>query len=516
MPAVVPGVAAAASAFGGLFGSGGAVAGLLGTSIVGGFTVGQGLLLAGGVALQGVTGALSKSRAEKAARSRAGSIINNTAELALPRRDANPPARLVFGRATTSGDIVHSKTDGTHLWLVMVFAAHECDAIEAVFLDNREVLLDANGDAFEAPFLDGATVNVSASLNLGTDDQALDSILAADVTELSSDFRLRGNCYAVLKLRQGADQGEHREIYGDQLIPRFRLRGAKVYDPRDPGQSLSDSGTWQWSDNAALCMMRYLTFDQLYGGGVDTERIAWDRVADAADVCDLAIPTSPTEYERQFTANGVILSTDERYEALQQFAAAMAGDLIMPAGKMYPLPAQRKAPTATIHSGLVVGGIEYQPRPPQRDLPNTARIELVDPESNYQIIPGPEYTNSDAVTEDGEAREITLRFGLVLGEGNAARGQRLAKINVARARLGRSLSMEVAYGYETAILEPGDVVRVELASPFDFVNGVYEVQRIVENPRLYTMGLQLVEWSDDVLGWTAGEVETWVRNDEAA
>lgn len=69
------------------------------------------------------------------------------------------------------------------------------------------------------------------------------------------------------------------------------IKGVKVYDPRDTNHSQTDSSTWEWSDNPALCLLDYLTNSE-YGCGVSYDRIDIDSFKDLANTCDEVITYS--------------------------------------------------------------------------------------------------------------------------------------------------------------------------------------------------------------------------------
>jgi hypothetical protein len=511
----MPPVAAAGAAIASAFGST-AIGGILSTTIVGTFTVGQAVVLAGSFALQAAAGSLQKNKLKKGLSGLgASAAVNNAAELSVPQRDSNPAQRIVFGRATTAGAVIFSNADSGTLHFQFAYAAHEIKAFERFFINDTEFEVGIDGKAYLAPYFDGTTTFVETSVRLGATDQTIDPLLDADFADLTADYRQRGHATITWKLIEGATTDEHRSLYGEagRLSPRTTMQGIKCYDPRDPAQSLDDQSTWTWTDNAALCFMRYLTLPPSLGCGLSDSQIDWDRVALAADECDRWMPTL-TGQERQFTVNGVALSTNERFEIAEAFEAAMSGALILSGDKVYPLPAQRRTASVTLHDDILAGAITYTPRQPKRDRPNIARIELVDAESDYQIIAGPSYRDESAITADGEELPVTQRFAFVLGEGNASRAQRLAKFALDRAQLGKSLVATYALSRETVGLEAGDVVRIE-HNATSWVNGIYEVKEVAWSEDMLSCTIKAVAWSNDLLDWTpATDEQTWVRAEE--
>lgn len=508
MPPVVAAAGAIGSAFSGLGAAlaGGGLGALAGTSLIsiGGLslTVGQVALFGASIGLNAVAAQIQKSKLKVAA-----SSLNNAAELSTPQRESNPAQRIAFGRVTTSGAFFFSAVDDPFLYIGLLLAAHEIDAVEAIYINNTLVETDATGDAFTGAYNIGGTSYVRVSTRLGTSAQAIDPVVAADFPSMPATFRQRGHATAVFRLREGSTADQHNTLYGDRLWPRVQFRGIKAYDPRIAVQDVADESTYTWSDNAALLAMRYLTLPQHLGCGVPTSQINWDKVSEAAELCDRYFDTL-TGPERSYTANGIVTTDTERYEVIEAFGAAMGGTMILSGRTIYPLPAATREPVCTLHDRLIAGAVSYQPQQARRDRPNVARFEVVRPDSDYQLVAGPVYKDATAIAADGEERTITQRYAFVLGEGNAARAQRLTRFAYDRARLGRSMQMPVFKAPETVRLEAGDVVRVDVA-PMPWLAGTYEIKAIVPSTDLSTLNLVLAEWDNAIFAWSPAKEQVW-------
>src|SRR5690606_36616639 len=81
----------------------------------------------------------------------------------------------------------------------------------------------------------------------GTSNQTADPHLVANCPSWTSDHRLRGIAYAAVSARWDSD------LFAQEPNVEIEFDGAKVYDPRDNSQDLSDPSTWKFSDNAILC-----------------------------------------------------------------------------------------------------------------------------------------------------------------------------------------------------------------------------------------------------------------------
>jgi hypothetical protein len=67
-----------------------------------------------------------------------------------------------------------------------------------------------------------------------------------------------------------------------------QVKGKKVYDPRDTGQTFGDASTYQWSSNPALCFLDYI-IDDSYGKGLAESQINMTTIGTAADICDVKV-----------------------------------------------------------------------------------------------------------------------------------------------------------------------------------------------------------------------------------
>lgn len=105
----------------------------------------------------------------------------------------------------------------------------------------------------------------------GADDQTVDPMLNASIaTEWTTAHRLKGIAYLACSFEY-----DSRGMFSS--IPQVTVvcRGKKLYDPRKDGSITGGTGshrydtpsTFEWSDNAALCLLHYMQNDE-YGKGL--------------------------------------------------------------------------------------------------------------------------------------------------------------------------------------------------------------------------------------------------------
>ena len=110
----------------------------------------------------------------------------------------------------------------------------------------------------------------------GASDQTVDPMLLASTPEvITSNHRLRGIAYIAASFEYDTE-GMFRSIPQLTVV----VKGKKLYDPRKDGSITGGSGshrydtpsTYEWSDNAALCLLDYLR-DGEYGKGLASSAI---------------------------------------------------------------------------------------------------------------------------------------------------------------------------------------------------------------------------------------------------
>jgi len=122
------------------------------------------------------------------------------------------------------------------------------------------------------------------NLHHGADSQTADPMLRASIpTEWTTNHKLNGICYIA-----AAFDYDKKGMYKGVPQITVQVKGKKVYDPRDTGQTFGDASTYQWSSNPALCFLDYI-IDDSYGKGLAESQINMTTIAAAADICDVKV-----------------------------------------------------------------------------------------------------------------------------------------------------------------------------------------------------------------------------------
>ena len=250
----------------------------------------------------------------------------------------------------------------------------------------------------------------------GTDSQTADADAVSELTDWTTNHRLRGITYIYARLEF------ERETWQGLPEIRAKIRGKKVYDPR--------TALTAWSDNAALCIRDYLTND--YGLEIGSEDLPDSNWNAAANTCDESVSISASETNSRYTLNGSFSIDEQPIDILEKLKSSCMGELIYSAGSYLLFPAQYDAPVFSIGEGDIRGPMRAQPKASRHDLFNGVRGLYVEPSDLYNATDYPVVTSSTFETEDGSQQilaDLELPF-----TNDAMDAQRLAALMLEKSR----------------------------------------------------------------------------------
>lgn len=175
-----------------------------------------------------------------------------------------PPRIAAYGRVRLHGAYILYMTneDG---YAVDVWAFHDgqIDGIERLYLGDYQVTLTGGG--FVKGQEDGMfgsgndTIQIATRLGLPT-ETAMAEVMARLPGIWTADHRGDGVVTGAM-ISKPVKAKNYNEVYPtggpDANTLSLVLRAQRVFDWRDPSQSVTDPATWKWSDNAALCTAHY-------------------------------------------------------------------------------------------------------------------------------------------------------------------------------------------------------------------------------------------------------------------
>ena len=225
---------------------------------------------------------------------------------------------VIYGTRRVGTQIIYMDTnanDSRDLYVVYALAVGECEEIL-----GKTIELDGNPLTDSARFRDGGYIGSdkissgAGSLNTvsqngtgidagaggfgtsptskyryvfnlhhGAASQTADPMLVASMSNWTSAHRLDGVCYIA------AHFGYDKEgIWSGVPQLTVQVKGKKVFDPRDSGQTFGTVSTYEWSDNPALCFLDYITNTE-YGKGLPIAKINTSTFETAANTADTLV-----------------------------------------------------------------------------------------------------------------------------------------------------------------------------------------------------------------------------------
>lgn len=374
--------------------------------------------------------------------------------------------QIIYGRTKVAGVRVFDGTTGetnTYLHRVLAFAGHEIESYDQLWINDALVTgLDVDGNISEVTLPDGSTSTrysgyVRIKKHLGATDQIADPDLVSEVSDWTTDHRLRGIAYLYVRLKFNAD------VFPNG-VPEITavIKGKKVYNP------VTD--TVSWTDNPALCIRDYLVSG--YGLNEDTANIDETLFSTAAGICD---QTNTLSGSTRFTCNGAFTTGATPYDTLQALLSSMGGLLWYAQGKWRVKPSYWTTPVASFDNDDLRSAINISTRHSRRDNYNQVNGTFRGEESDWQITDFPPIVNSAFVSADN-GQDSSIDLSLLFTD-NSEEARRLARINLERNR--QQLTIQASFGLRAFQVQVGDNITLTNSrfgwsnKPFEVVNWVF-------------------------------------------
>jgi hypothetical protein len=365
---------------------------------------------------------------------------------------------LIMGSVRAGGALLFYGTAGNnskYLWYVVAYATHQCSALKDCWLDNFKIpAADINGTTGAV-----STVTLNGKLkiwdHLGTQAQTVDTNIEPEFAEWTTNHKLRGICYRVLRFEKDADSWPT----GAPQSCASLVDGAKLYDPRldttnggTGSHRSTDPSTWAFSNNWALGLRWFLT-----GGSVvndqSTRMIKFgvqesdSRIDDAytivaANVADQTVSGAnapPSGAQARYTLDLEASCGQLRRDILEEILMCGGpGQLVLVHGKWRMYANTYNSPLHTFTQDDLFGEIEVDDTTGAADRFNLITSVHIDAAKDYNEATSAGRTNAAYVTQDaGQTiqREVQLR-----GVSDTYRAQRITELILRDSRQMRKVS----------------------------------------------------------------------------
>lgn len=451
---------------------------------------------------------------------------------------ADVPRKLVIGKRMAAGSvadrIAFDSVDGdkfdTHA-LVIALADHRVSRLLNVYADGRQVhgaLAHGTRTAiteFDQDDVGGAVGRNRVWMTFYDGRKSLPAFPylitksgGANVLggEWTSAHRGENIAYIVVEMKYDDDGGITQ--YPNFM---FEMEGAMLYDRRKDSTAggsgshrLTDSNTWEYSDNPAVAADHYMLGVRHSSGKIifgppnlTADDVPYDDFEARADLCDETVSTNSGSQKR-YRFNGVI-SADEPYDqVIGRFATQMAMEPVDIDGRVGFVGGEVRTPVLTLHDGDLSADSEsgYDEKKSYADLVTAIEGRFVDPDNLYQPVDFPRIENPDFTDADGEQKTQSLDL---VDETDVERAQRLATLRLNRERrqavLSETYLASAPVGGQTPLkLLPGDwFTRKSDIYGFDSAGKDFEVIRTVYDAVRRTVTVISREVDPSDLAWTA-------------
>ena len=383
------------------------------------------------------------------------SFISNTKESAQLAQETavapTAPRKIVYGRAKIGGNIVwRISDDNGETQLAIVWCEGEIDSISLLELDG------INAHPTPSQPLGYFGGNFASETKLGTSQNSItDSFLLSKKPSYWDGFYFFGGCawsYIFMRFNPTSFPNGFPKITAV-------VQGRKIYDPRKDSTAgsilhnsalgtthrFNQNSTWEYSDNAALCLLNYMT-DTKLGLGEPIEKFDAQSLRDAIDKCDETVVSVGGGVRYRYTCNGVIYADATHRENIKQILTAMNGKLIYSNGKYHIKPYAYHTPhSQIIDESMIVGEIKYSAKQGRADTYNRVKGKFTSSSENYTVTDYPvQYSGADAdglTYDDKDGETIYLDYNLPLTSDHED-AQRLARLMMLRSRMQATVNFQ--------------------------------------------------------------------------
>ena len=419
-------------------------------------------------------------------------------------RQPNATRKLVYGETRIGGTIVFLDSTGDHvdltgwvagnknLHLAIVFAPHEVESFDAIYLNDEEITFTSGTSSSfgsvtsPSKYQDNlllATVNKGAALL--TTPSAL-----ANNPRWGANHDLIDQAYVHAVLTSNADAFPNGMPNITALI-----RGRKILDTR--------TSTTAYSNNPAMVIRDYLT-DSVFGLGADSAEIDETSFNAAANICDENVTLSGGGTEKRYTCNGIVDTANTPKANLEQLLTSMNGHLYYSNGKWRIRAGAYVTPTVTLDEDDLASPMTVQTAVSRQESFNAVKGQFFGADANYFAADYPAVTSSTFESEDNDERRfmnVDLPF-----TSSPSMAQRIAKQILYKNR--QEVIVSASFKLSAFQFEVGDTLMLT-NSRLGFSSKVFEVVSWKLN---FTQERVVV---DCVLAETASSVYDWSAEESA-
>lgn len=484
-----PAIFFAAGDFAISLGASAAVAGVVGSVAVAAVTVGTTFALS----------AISKAIAGKPdSSSLSGSFGGRTQTI----KQAISPRKVAYGETRVAGTLtfITSTINDGLFHMVITLTGHAIDSFVRYFINDEEQFLDAKGKPTGGSWNQSGSnprVRIVGGAGTPAGDAAFQAAIQANLPGIWTPDHRQTGCAKLYVV--GATNNFPNGLPNVTVV----MKGKNdIYDPR--------TATTGFTKNAALCIRDYLS-DPLLGVGEPDSGLNDTAFIAEANICDEAVALAGGGTEDRYTINGQFTKDADDATVLTRMLSACAGMLTYQGGEFTPYTGAYRTPAITFDENHIVGPVRVQAGIGRKELFNGVKGTFINPDDFFQQVPFPVVTNATYLAEDQNERiwkpgDVFFPF-----TDSSARCQRLAKIDLERAR--QQITESVPLNLQGMRVQVGDVVNRNSTrmgwsgKPFEVKEWAFVNRGGADAPKI-GVDMVLRETAATVYDWNSGEETT--------
>lgn len=408
-----------------------------------------------------------------------------------------PPRNFGYGRVLLAGSVMLAEEYNGDFFYVAAVVGHRSNQIVGYYLNEDQVVL-GDGDWFGSTVsgivdtTDGSAysdniIRIQTRLGLATETPYQFIIDRIQSGIWTTSHRGDGQT-SIGMIARGVNSNAFASHYPfGRPVPAVEIELYRVFDPRDPSQSVNNEATWQWSQNAALCIMHFLCFSE-FGRQADYALAilpVLDQWIEEADICDEPVARKAGGTEPRYRLNGWANTENDDSTVLQAMLAACDGWLVERGdGAIILKVGKVREPEVTL-TGDDIAGYYIQHAVPDEDIVNRALVAFTSPEHDYTTQEIGPIENIEDQTSRGKVRSNRIELTWVQYSTQASRiaAREMKRLfDPARGRLDVNLSgINAMYERWIRIDDPsiprlhGRIIENK-ASRFNLMAGGFQMQ----------------------------------------
>lgn len=398
-------------------------------------------------------------------------------------RQTVAPQRVIYGKVRAGGIFAHSNTTGSNEYLhtFVIFACHQIDSFTNIILSENNLAIGGtltnvfSNDSDGEPRYGVSSGNtyyssedsessIRISVRNGADNQTANPTAVSDLTEWTTNHRLRGLAYAYFRFRFDAD------IYSSG-VPSISaiMKGKPVFSVIQNATGWTQNSK-EKGRNPALCIRDFLT-DTKYGLGITSSEINDSTTTAGGFGYAEARCEDTINSKARYLCDGVFDTALSPKGILDNLLSSCSGKLIYQNGKFNLYVGFYTAPSITLNEEDMIGETIIQTKLGRKDIFNTVKSTYYNKDEKFvstEITPiaSTKFKNED----DGEEIVANLSFTMVT-DTNKVNELSAIELLKARQQITISITTSLAKGFQ---LQAGDFVNLTL-DRLGFSNKVFEV-----------------------------------------